>query len=169
VPPDATTRAEPDTQFVTPVPLGATRAKSTESVPVIVTPLALIVSGPVPELVRTVVNCALVVFINWPANVMEVGKNETPGCVPFPERVMTCVAGLELSVTVIVAVRLPVAVGVNVAATLQLALAARVPTVRQSRPLKGVASAKSPLFVPPKRTVEMLSEAFPVFVKVTDC
>lgn len=68
-----------------------------------------------------------------------------------------------------VAVRLPVATGVNVAATLQLALAARVPAVRQSVPLEGVPSAKSPEFVPPRTTVEMVSPAFPVLVRVTTC
>jgi hypothetical protein len=68
-----------------------------------------------------------------------VGARLTAGTVPVPVRLMTCVAGVALSVIVMVAERLPFAVGVNVAATLQLAVAARVPTVRQSVPVAGVA------------------------------
>jgi hypothetical protein len=68
-----------------------------------------------------------------------------------------------------VAVRLPVAVGVKVAATLQLEPAARLVTVWQSVPLEGVALAKSAAFVPPRTMPEMASVALPVFVKVTTC
>lgn len=89
VPPEASTTAEADTQLVTPEPLGVTRVKSPAFVPVSVTPPALMVSGPVPEFVRTVLDCALVVLISWPANVMDVGLKLTPGVVPVPERVMT--------------------------------------------------------------------------------
>ena len=100
---------------------------------------------------------------------MVVGRKVTPGCAPVPLRLITCVAGVALSVRVMVALRLPVAVGVNVAATLQLALAANVPTVRQSVPLEGITCAKSPAFVPPRTTLEMVMEALPVLVKVTNC
>lgn len=89
VPPEASTTAEADTQLVTPEPLGVTRAKSPAFDPVSITPPALIVSGPVPELVRTDVDCALVVLISWPAKVMDVGLKLTPGVVPVPDRVMT--------------------------------------------------------------------------------
>ena len=92
-----------------------------------------------------------------------------PGCTPVPLKVMTCVVGEALSVIVIVALRLSSAVGVNVAATTQLAPAATVPTVRQSVPLAGVANAKSVMFAPPNNTLAMLSVAFPVFVSVTVC
>ena len=68
-----------------------------------------------------------------------------------------------------VAVRLPNTVGVNVAATLQLALAGKLPTVRQSVPLDGVTWAKSPEFVPPRTTLGIFSIALPVFVNVTVC
>lgn len=98
-----------------------------------------------------------------------VGARATAGTVPVPVSVMTCVAGVALSVIVMVAVRLPFAVGVNVAATLQLALAARLPTVRQSVPLEGVTCAKSPTFAPPGSTLEMFSVPLPVFVRVTIC
>ncbi len=100
---------------------------------------------------------------------MVVGTKLTPGVVPVPVSVMTCVAGVALSVIVMVALRVPVAVGVKVAATLQLALTASEPTVRQSVPLVGVTCAKSPAFVPARSTLEMVSDAFPVLVKVTIC
>jgi len=58
---------------------------------------------------------------------------------------------------------------VNVAATLQLALAAKLPTVWQSVPLDGVTFAKSPEFVPPRTTLVIFSVALPVFVNVTVC
>ena len=152
------------------VPLdGATRAKS-PGLPVVPSIATLVmVSGPVPEFVNVEVDCVLVTFNGWFPNAIGVGSKPTPGCVPFPVKLMICVVGVALSVIVMVAVRLPVAVGVNVAATLQLALATRVLTVRQSVPLDGVASAKSPAFVPPRRMLEILSVAFPVFVKVTTC
>ena len=69
---------------------------------------------------------------------MVAGLRFTPGCVPVPERFTTCDVGVALSVNVIVAVRLPVAAGSNVAATTQLEPAITVPTVRQSVPTDGV-------------------------------
>ena len=74
-----------------------------------------------------------------------------------------------MSVIVMVAARLPKSVGVNVAATLQLALGTKLLTVRQSVPLEGVTGAKSPAFVPPRAALVMFSAALPVFVKVTVC
>ena len=62
--PEATTTAEADTQLVTPAPLGVTSVKSLALVPAIVTPPALMVNGPVPEFVSTVVDCVLVVLMN---------------------------------------------------------------------------------------------------------
>jgi len=98
-----------------------------------------------------------------------VGSSDTPGWVPVPVKEMTCVVGVALSVIVMVALRPLRAVGVNVAATLQLELAASEPTVRQSEPLAGVARAKSPAFVPLKTTLEIVRVVLPVFVSETIC
>jgi len=72
---------------------------------------------------------------------------------------------VALSATDTVALRPPSTVGVNVAAIVQLAPAATVPTVRQSVPLAGVANAKSAAFVPPNVTLEMASDPEPELVK----
>lgn len=88
---------------------------------------------------------------------------------PVPLKLIVCVVGDALSVIVIVALRPLIAVGVNVAATTQLAVGASVPTVRQSVPLPGVARAKSPTFVPPRITLVILRVAVPAFVSVTVC
>ena len=88
----------------------------------------------------------------------------------MPVKVIVCVAGVALSVMIILAVRLPVAVGVNIAATTQLALAAKEVTERQSVPLAGVANAKSPgLPVVPNAKLIPVNGAFPVLVSVTVC
>jgi hypothetical protein len=147
--------------------VGVTRAKSPGFVPVKVT--LVIVNGPVPELVNVDVDWTLVVCKGWLPNGTVVGAKPTPGVVPVPVNVMTCVAGVALSVNVIVALRGPVVRGENVAATTQLELAASVVSVRQSVPLAGVANAKSATFVPPRITLEIFSVAFPVFDNVTVC
>jgi len=69
-----------------------------------------------------------------------------------------------LSETETVAVREPVAVGVNVAAITQFAPAARLPTVRQSVPLPGVAKAKSPAFVPVRLMLLIVSVVDPALL-----
>jgi hypothetical protein len=156
-------------QSATPDPLGVTRVKSAKFPEVVSIATLVIVNGPVPEFVSTEADCALVVARNWLPSAIVVGARLTAGTVPVPVSVMTCVVGVALSVIVMVAERLPVAVGVNVAATLQLALAARLPTVRQSVPLEGVACAKSPGFVPPRSALEIFSVPLPVLVSVTNC
>jgi len=87
--------------------------------------------------------------------------------VPDPLKVMTCVVGVALSVIVMVALRALAAVGVNVAATTQLADAARSVVFVHCVPLDGTTIAKSPGFVPPRAMLLRLRFAFPVFVSVT--
>jgi hypothetical protein len=74
------------------------------------------------------------------------------------------VCGLPLALSVILseAMRRPVAVGVNVTLTVQLAPAATVLA-------QVLVSVKSPEFVPPMTMLEMLREALPVFESVTPC
>lgn len=74
-----------------------------------------------------------------------------------------------MSVTVIVAPRLPVALGSNVAAITQLDDAARLVVLVHCAPLEGVTIAKSAEFVPPSTMFEMFSAALPVLVRVTVC
>jgi hypothetical protein len=58
-------------------------------------------------------------------------------------------------------------VGVKVAATTQLEAAVSVDKPTQFVPLDGVASAKSPAFVPPSITLVIVIDALPVLVSVT--
>lgn len=66
-----------------------------------------------------------------------------------------------MSATLTVAVRFPIAAGVNVALIVQLALAAREPG-------QVVVVEKSPGSAPPVPIVVTVRAAFPVFVRVTD-
>ncbi len=70
-----------------------------------------------------------------------------------------------MSAMEMLAVRLPVAVGVKVALRLQLALTARVLGLRGQLLLE----LKSPRLVPPRVMLLMVSGAVPVLVRVTDC
>ena len=84
------------------------------------------------------------------------GERPTTGKVPVPVRLTVCVAGLALSVMVKEPLREPLAVGVKVTLSVQLALAARlVPQV--------LVWEKSPLTV----TLVILSVTLPVFLSVT--
>jgi hypothetical protein len=103
----------------------------------------------------------------WLPNGIVVGRKLMPGWVPVPLKVMTWVVGVELSVIVMVALRALAAVGVNVAATTQLADAARTVVFVHCVPLDGTTIAKSPGFVPPSAILLRLRFAFPVFVSVT--
>ena len=93
------------------------------------------------------------------------GVSVAVDAVPVPERLKVCGLPLASSVTVKVAVRPAVAVGVNVTLMVQLELAASV---------EGVIGQlfvwpKSPGFVPPRAMLLMVSGAVPVFESVTVC
>ena len=77
------------------------------------------------------------------ANVSELLLRLAAGAVPVPLTDNVCGLPTALSDTDTVALREPVAEGVNVTAMLQVPPAATVLTVRQSVPLAGVANAKS--------------------------
>ncbi len=89
----------------------------------------------------------------------------TTGAVPVPVKESVCGLPVALSATETVALRAPVAVGVNVAAIVQLALDATVPIVRQSgAPPVGAARWKSPEFVPVNVTLVIVSVVAALFV-----
>src|ERR1700681_4733029 len=102
----------------------------------------------------------------WLLNATGLGVAVASGNVPVPVRGRVCGLPEALSATDTVALRLPSAVGVNVAAIVHVPPAATVPTVRQSVPLPGVASAKSPEFVPANVTLVIVSVVAPLFVSV---
>ena len=88
------------------------------------------------------------------------------GKVPVPDRGKVWGLPEALSVTETVALRLPRAEGVKVAAMVQVAPAGTVPTVRQSVPLAGVTRAKSVELVPPSVTMVIVRVPVPEFVNV---
>ncbi len=81
---------------------------------------------------------------------------------PVPERATVCGLFPAPSVNVSVAVREPVAVGLNVILTVQLADPARL------APQVLLAIAKSPALVPDRATLAILIAVEPPFVSVTD-
>src|ERR1700747_2758413 len=84
------------------------------------------VSGPLPVLVKVTVFTALVVSTVWLPKVSEVGDRLTAGAlVPVPVRLTICGLPTMLSATLIVPVKVPVAVGVNVTLIVQGAPARR--------------------------------------------
>jgi hypothetical protein len=82
---------------------------------------------------------------------------------PVPVRETLCGLPAALSVTVTLAVRVPIAVGLNVTLIVQLAPAARVLGLMG----QVVLCAKSPALVPVIPILLMVSAAVPLFVSVT--
>jgi hypothetical protein len=119
---------------------------------------------PVPPLVSVSVCVALARFSRWFPNANGLGVGVACGNTPVPVTAAVCGLPDALSATVIVALLPPSAVGVNVTAIVQLPAAATVPTVRQSVPLAGATSAKSPGFVPASVTLAIVSVPVPEFV-----
>lgn len=148
--------------FVQVVPDPGTMAKSAGFVPPSAT--VLMSSVAVPVLVTVIVCAALVVVWIWFANVTVLELSETAGCVPVPVSVNVCGLPVALSATETVAVRAPVALGVNVTAIVHVPLAATDPTPTQFVPLEGATSAKSPAFVPVIVTLVIESEDVALFV-----
>jgi hypothetical protein len=104
-------------------------AKSPAFVPLI--PMLEIVNTPVPPLERVTVCAVLVVPTLWLPKVSVVGEGVAAGIpTPVPEIDTLCVDPVvlfALSVTVSVAVRVPVLVGLNVTEMVQLPAAATAP------------------------------------------
>ena len=91
-------------------------------------------------------------------NVNEVGERLATGAVPVPDTLMVWVEGLALSVTVMMPVREPVAMGTKATLIVQDAFAARlVPQV--------LVSEKSP----PAAMLEIARVALPGLLSVTLC
>ena len=132
--------------------------------PVIATPVMLRFA--LPLLLTITVIAALVAFAAVVGNTKGVaGVKVTAGAVAavaIPVSVTLCGLDGALSANCNVAVRIPVAVGVNVMPTVHVALAA------SAAPLQVFAEiAKSPAFVPVTVAVVMFKVAFPVFCTVT--
>src|SRR5579864_199650 len=123
--------------------------------------ILVMVNAAVPGLVSVTVCAALGVLTVWLPNARLVGDKLAAGpdaAVPVPVRLTVCGLFAALSVKVIVPVRVPVAVGVNVTLIVQLPpMATRLPQV--------FVCPKSPLGT----ILEMLSAAVPVFVSVSVC
>lgn len=84
---------------------------------------------------------------------------------PVPVSATTCGLLPASSVKVTEALRVPVAVGEKMTATVQFAPAVSVEVLAGQL----LVCEKSPLFVPVTAMLEIVSAAFPVFVKVTFC
>jgi len=99
------------------------------------------------------------------ANVTLLELRLTAGAVPVPVKLRLCGLPVALSATDTVALLPPVAVGVNVAAIVQVPPAGTDPAVRQSVTLPlGVTSWKSPGFVPDNETLVMVNAVGALFV-----
>jgi hypothetical protein len=119
-----------------------------------------IVMVAVPVFVSVTVRAALVVLIAWEPNEMDASDSEATGPAPVPDRATACGLPVALSLILSVAVRLPTAVGRNVTLTVQLPPAAReLPQV--------VVREKFDAFVPPTVMLEIVSDAVPVFRRVS--
>jgi len=82
--------------------------------------IALIVRGPSPLFVKVTPWPVLVEPTSWFAKLRLAGDQFAVGIVPFPERVAEGAALVKSPDTLIVPVRLPCAVGVNVTEIVQL-------------------------------------------------
>jgi len=126
--------------------------------------MLLIANGALPVFV-SVVDCdALVVPMRTEPNARLVGENETAGAVPVPLRPTVCGLPEALSVIDTLALRLPLAVGENVAEIVQLDPAASVDGPRGHV----LVCAKSPVFVPDTAMFVIVSAAVPELVSVVD-
>ena len=135
-------------------------AKSAALVPVSVT--LVMESAAAPVFVSVTVFAALVDFTSCTAKVRVVGESVTLGAVPVPVRGTVCGLPAALSVRLRAAVRVPVAVGLNVILNVQL-----LPTAKLV--VQVVVSLKSPLLVPVKDRPLKVSVALPELVSVTFC
>ena len=136
----------------------AVKAKSPAFAPV--SARAVIDKFAVPVFVSVIAVAALVVLTGWLPKLPLAGVIPMPGAVPVPVSVTLCGLPLALSVIDSEAVRLPVAVGVNVTFTVVLlpgvTVIVGVPAVK----------AKSPAFAPVSAKAVIDKFAVPVLVSV---
>jgi hypothetical protein len=128
-------------------------------------PLAVtleMVSEALPVSVRVTLCAALPVPDIWSGKVSEEDDKLTRGTIPVPLKLTVCGLLEALSVKFSEALRLPLADGVKVTLTVQVALGITVAPVQVSALL-----AKSLAFVPPIVTVEIVRLAEPLSVTVT--
>jgi hypothetical protein len=118
-------------------------------------------SGVLPRLVSVTVSRELLPTGCAP-KLSDVAERLTAVPVPVPLRLTVCGLFAALSLIESVAVRLPVAVGVNVTLTMQVLLGVTVAPVQVS-----VLLPKSLAFVPPIVTVEIVRLPDPVLVTVS--
>ena len=76
--------------------------------------MLVMVNAALPVLPRVTVLAALLVPTGWFPNVREVGDRTAAGAMPVPVRGTVCGLPVALSATLMLAVRVPDAVGVNV-------------------------------------------------------
>jgi len=138
------------------------KAKSPPLAPPIVRPVIL--SAALPAFVSVTVCAALAVVSNWAPKVRLVDDKLAAGAAPAPFRITSCGLLRALSVNLSTAFRLPAAVGVNVTATVQELVGAKLAPEHVSPLL-----AKSPGLFPASATAVTASAAFPVFVSATVC
>jgi hypothetical protein len=124
--------------------------------------MSLMLTGPVPVLVRVTLCAELVVPTSWLPKVSDVGETLAVRETPVPLRLTVCGLPLASSLMLREALRLPVAVGVKVTLMVQLAPAATdVPQV--------LLWAKSPALVPVIEMPLIVRAALPVLLRVTPC
>jgi len=115
-----------------------------------------------PVLLRATICAVLVVPTFWLLNVRLVAERLAVTAVPVPVKLTVCGLPAALSRMLIVAVRVPATVGVNVTLIVQLPPAAtELPQV--------VVSGKSPGLSPVTPKLVMPKMVLPSFVKVTAC
>ena len=122
--------------------------------------IEVMVNVALPVLLRVTTLAGLAVFTAWFANVMLPGDRAVTGAIPVPVRGTVCGLPKMLSLTAILAVRLPVAVGLKLVLMVQdLPGASVAPHVW--------VCAKSPLLVPVMAMLWMVRAAVPVLLSVT--
>jgi hypothetical protein len=138
-------------------------AKSARFAPA--TPIELIDNTAEPEFRTTTDNAPLVVPTNCDPNTTLDGDNDTPGAVPVPLTATLCGLPAALSLTAILAARVPVADGAKLTLIEQVAFTASV----EGEMGQSVVIVKSPACAPAAAMLEIASGAVPVFFNVDDC
>jgi hypothetical protein len=127
--------------------------------------MPVIVSAALPLFVKVTVCAALVLPTFCDANVSDAGASVTAGALaaaPVPARPAVCGLPVALSAMLTLAVRAPVAVGLNVTLMAQFAFAASVAGLTG----QVFVCAKSPALAPVMVTPVIVNAALPVLVSV---
>lgn len=147
---------------VAPVQVSVLFAKSVLFAPTIVTVVMRRLALPV--LVMVSVMAELGVETSWFPKLREGEEKEIAAAVPVPLRVTDWGLLAALSLKFSEALRVPIAEGVKVTLTVQVALGSTITAVQVSVPF-----VKSPGFDPSSVTVEMVRLLVPVLVTVSTC